>query len=118
MDSSSVRPTIGVCPFCNQPFKSASMLKIHLEKKHPKLQHRPLKRKRAETTTLDEHSYAVQQAMDVELGACPFYKQAFKSASALTNHLEKLHTKLQPLRKWTNTSKEDLDATEKATDIA
>ena len=118
MDSSSVRPTIGACPFCNQPFKSAGMLKIHLEKKHPKLQHRPSKRKRAETTTLDEHSYAVQQPTDVELGACPFCKQAFKSAGALTNHLEKQHPKLQHLRKRTNTSTEDLDATEKATDAA
>jgi len=94
------------------------MLKIHWEKKHPKLQHRPSKRKRGETTTLDEHSYAAQQPTDVELGTCPFCKQAFKSACALTNHLEKQHPKLQHLRKRTNTSTEDLDATEKAMDAA
>jgi len=118
MDSSSVRPTIRACPFCNQVFKSAGMLKIHLEKKHPKLQHRPSKRKCAETTTLNEHSNAVQQPTDVELGACTFCKQAFKSAGALTNHLEKQHFRLQHLRKRTNTRKEDLDSTEKATEAA
>jgi len=116
MNSSSLPPTIGACPFCNQPFKSAGMLKIHLEKKHPKFQHLPSKRKRAETTTVDAHLDAAQQPTDVTVGGCPFCKQAFKSASGLTNHLEKQHPKLQHLRKRTNRNKGDLDPIEKATD--
>ena len=92
------------------------MLKIHLEKKHPKLQHLPSKRKRADTTTLSENLDAAQQPTDVTVGACPFCKQAYKSAGALTNHLEKQHPKLQHLRKRRNTNKGDLDAIEKATD--
>jgi len=56
--------------------------------------------------------------MDVDLDAYLFCKRAVKSACALMNHLEKQYLKLQHLRKQTNTSKEDLDRTKKATDAA
>jgi hypothetical protein len=49
MNSSSAYPGIGACPFCSQPFKLAGALANHMEREHPKLQHRLSKRKRANT---------------------------------------------------------------------
>ena len=53
MNSFPCRPTIGACPFCNQPFISAGALTNHLENRHPNLQHRPPKRKRANSHPTD-----------------------------------------------------------------
>jgi len=55
---------LGVCPFCNRPFKSASALTNHIEKIHPNLQDQPRKRKRIDSASSQEEMDVIQESTE------------------------------------------------------
>ncbi|KAF8444306.1 hypothetical protein BGX38DRAFT_1198061 [Terfezia claveryi] len=52
----SLKPSIGSCPCCQQPFKSAGALSNHLENKHPN-QERQRRKRRQQHSQSDVQRY-------------------------------------------------------------